>query len=94
MDVPGTKADEVSFKVSFSDGKAHGGIENGSVVAVKPGKTGKIDGIPSGVLVTAIPQTEIDGYATPGKQKVEVGLKNKRMGFSYKADGALRTANL
>lgn len=84
--VPEGRAESVSARISFSDGKSYGGIQSGDVVEMDIGQDLVIDGIPAGVLVTAIPYTVFDDCRAPEIQRVESGAGEGKVVLEYVRD--------
>lgn len=67
------------YRVTFSDGKAHGGIKSGGTFALKTGKSKKISGIPAGVLVSVQCVDGPAGWSKAKKAKIEVTNKTRNV---------------
>ena len=86
---------KMTYKVTFSDGKKHGGVANGSTFTLQTGKTKKISGIPSGVLVTVYTSKVPSNWSKASTTKVEAtrGSSTVTMSHKYTKPATSKTTN-
>ena len=63
------------YRVTFSDGKAHGGVKSGGVFSLKVGQTKTFSNITAGVLVTVEQVGAPSGFSSAPRASVEVSDK-------------------
>lgn len=73
------KSATFTFKVTFSDGKSHGGIKSGGTFGLRVGSSRTFPDIPSGVLVTVKMMKGPDGWSTGASQALEVTQSPRSM---------------
>ncbi|MBR0404827.1 MAG: metallophosphoesterase [Eggerthellaceae bacterium] len=74
----------LEYRITFSDGKAYGGVNSGETFLLKAGRTKKFSNIPAGVLVTVKQVSAPKGWSKAKSVRVEVGKKARTLTMKAK----------
>lgn len=84
------KSAKMTFSVTFSDGKAHGGVKSGSKFTIKVGASRAFRDIPAGVLVSVKAVSVPKGWTKPKAQSAEIGKSAKTLLMKSAYKGAAK----
>ena len=73
------KKDVLEYRITFSDGKAYGGITSGGTFALQSGHTKKFSNIPAGVLITVEQVRAPEGWSKADTRYIEAGTKTRTL---------------
>ena len=82
-----SKKAKFTYKITFSDGKTHGGLKSGSTFALTAGKSKKLSGIPAGVLVSVKLVKAPSGWSKGSAKSIEVAGKAQKLAMKTRYKG-------
>lgn len=78
------RKDPLVYRITFSDGKAYGGVNSGETFTLKAGCTKKFSRIPAGVLVTVEQVDAPEGWSKAKTQSIEIGTRTRTLTMKAK----------